>query len=132
MRKIRHVFRRELVVAANGHVLDDRLHDLILSIFHLWFLDTQEVEGLSSTMKHIMKIAPYTGWDLLSARTMARKWIKWYSDSTDEYEEEFLKRCVSFHKEVRAPSLKSWGKRFSDIALWVTKFRCVTGATEID
>eukprot|EP00959_Pyramimonas_sp_CCMP1952_P276836 5786935-Pyramimonas_sp.AAC.1 len=68
--KILHLFRNEIKQSCNDGLLDEHVWGLLHSIFNLWSLETQEIEGINSTIKHIMKIAPFTGWELLSTRTM--------------------------------------------------------------
>jgi hypothetical protein len=72
--KIGIVFKIELeAIIETGGECDAEFYKLAVMIAHMLASDTQEVEGINGTIKHVLSHFPAIGQKLLSTRTLCKK-----------------------------------------------------------
>jgi hypothetical protein len=110
--KIVCIFYAEFVEMRSTGVCCIALWRLVYDIARMWKLDTQDVEGLNSILKHICKICPHIGWELLAARLATRNRM---GNATAARQDELVLECVALHEEAMAILQDS--KRYALITL---------------
>ena len=110
--KLVTLFATQLRETEQTGQLDKFLYDMIDEILAVWLLDTQEIEGINSVIKHITKLARSISIQLLSDRVKCKKSIPYYD--TPAAREDLLRLCVSQHEETLA-HFKSRSKGFADV-----------------
>ena len=103
--KFRFVFKGSIVEASKKGTLNCDLWNLVKDLSDKYVNESRAVEGANSMLKYMQKLAPNIGLQLQAARLSIKKfWTLLDNDS----EQDFLSRCVDFHKDAKA-----WSKEKS-------------------
>jgi hypothetical protein len=98
--KFRIVFRSALEDCANDGTLDETVYHFVECMAAGWMADTQEIEGLNNSIKHMVQLAPAISWSLMSSRITCQKHLA--SLRTKAERDEFLQSCIYHHQRTLA------------------------------
>ena len=102
-RKFVSLFREDLELSKKSGCIEPMLFQLLSEAFRMLPLETQEVEGINSIVKRIVKIAPSIKLPLLSDRVLIKKALSTKilagqtADERREARHDALHRCVEWH-----------------------------------
>ncbi len=81
---------------ADRGTLSYDLWQLLRCLMRMLAVDTQEIEGLNSVIKHVLGLAPAMGLKLLSSRALIKKTIMW-RDHGPQAIDSLATKCAAFH-----------------------------------
>ena len=96
--KFRVVFRSALEDCANDGTLDETAYHFVECMAAGWMADTQEIEGLNNSIKHMVHLAPAISWALMSSRITCQKHLA--SLHTKAARDEFVQNCIHNHQRM--------------------------------
>jgi hypothetical protein len=71
--KLRLIFERELLGAAETGKIDPVLWEFLDDLFNMTAENTQDIEGVNSVIRHIVDLAPSVSLATLSSRVVIKK-----------------------------------------------------------
>ena len=100
--------RSALKAAQNAGTFDKQVYELLFDLSGITLLDTQEIEGMNSQIKFMVKVAQNISLELLSQRLMCKKYLA--ADHNSIAKRCTLEGiCVGLHSENLA-AFKSKGR----------------------